>query len=125
MSFWESITFEGAATKLAGLVGAVISTRFLQGTFPERCFMALSGAAISFYTAPYVSKTTGLPEGLAGFLLGLFGMAIVSKAWEYWQSAPIGLYVNDWLRRKFGVKDSAGADCEIPAAPGSPGKDGK
>ena len=48
----------------------------------------------------------GIPEGLSGFLLGLFGMAIASRFWEWIQTTPIaGVWqiVIDWLKKKAGV----------------------
>ena len=59
--------------RLAGVAGAMVSMRFLQGTFLARSTMALGGAAISFYASPTMALRSGLPEGLSGFLLGLFG----------------------------------------------------
>ncbi len=77
------------AVKLAGLVGAVVSMQFLQGSWPARVNLALSGAAISYFAAPYLSAKIGLPEGLTGFLLGLFGMAVASRVWEWIQTTPV------------------------------------
>ena len=68
--------------KLSGVVGSLVSLRFIAGTWPERFTMALGGSALSLYSSTYVAERTGLPEGLSGFLLGLFGMAIAAKVWE-------------------------------------------
>lgn len=75
--------------KLAGVAGAALSLRFVSGSWPERLTMALGGAVVSYYAAPWVAQRIGLPEGLAGFLLGLFGMALISKVWEAIQQTPI------------------------------------
>ena len=75
--------------KGAGVAGAALSLRFVAGTWPERLTMAVGGAVVSYYAAPWVSAKIGLPEGLAGFLLGLFGMALISKIWEAIQQTPI------------------------------------
>ena len=77
------------ATKFAGFAGAFLSLKFIQGSWPERIVMAFGGSVISFYGAPWASLKTGLPEGLCGFLLGLFGMAICAKVWEMIQATPI------------------------------------
>lgn len=93
------------ATKLAGFAGAFISLKFIQGSWPERIIMALGGSLISYYGSPWASSRTGLPEGLCGFLLGLFGMAICAKVWELIQQAPVASFwqpVLDWWKRKFG-----------------------
>lgn len=81
--------FEAIAVKLAGVAGAVVSMRFLQGTLLERLSMATSGALLSYYLAPHISMRLGIPEGLTGFLVGFFGMAVASRAWEAVQAFPI------------------------------------
>lgn len=80
---------EAWAAKLAGLAGAVVSMQFLQGSWLARINLAASGAAISYFAAPYLSARIGLPEGLTGFLLGLFGMAVASRVWEWIQTTPV------------------------------------
>lgn len=102
------INLDGIAAKLAGVAGAIVSMRFVQGSWPARIFMALGGAVFSYYAAPFLATKSGLPEGLAGFLLGLFGMAVVSRMWEWIQATPIvetwGIFLN-WLRRKAGLAE--------------------
>ena len=89
--------------KLSGLFGAIVSTRFLNGNWIERVTFAASGATLSYFAALYAAQKTGMPEGLAGFLLGLFGMAIVSKAWEWFQAAALGEIAIDWIRKVLGL----------------------
>jgi hypothetical protein len=96
-------SFDAVAVKLSGLVGAIVSMRFLSGTWPQRIFTALAGAVVSYYFAPWLAIRIGIPEGLTGFLLGLFGMAVLSRGWELVQAAPIGEIWNlalDWFRRR-------------------------
>ncbi len=76
--------------KGAGVLGACASLAFLRGSWPERIAMAIGGSVVSYYAAPWMAGTTGLPQGLAGFLLGLFGMAVCGKVWEAIQAAPLG-----------------------------------
>lgn len=76
-------------TKLAGVAGAFMSLTFVKGSWPERITMAAGGAIVSLYATPLVAVKTGLPEGLSGFLLGLFGMAICAKVWEVIQATPV------------------------------------
>lgn len=75
--------------KLAGVAGAAASLAFLKGSWSERLIMAVSGSIVSYYAAPWMSGITGLPPGLSGFLLGLFGMACCAKVWEAIQATPI------------------------------------
>jgi pilus assembly protein TadC len=93
-------------TKLAGFAGACASLTFVKGSWLERISMAVGGAIVSLYSTPWAAGKTGLPEGLSGFLLGLFGMAICAKIWETIQATPIAeLWKSalDVLKRKLGA----------------------
>lgn len=93
------------AAKLAGVAGALVSMRFLQGTWPERISTAAAGAILSYYMADWLAAKVGLPLGLTGFLLGLFGMAVMSRAWEWVQTTPVAAIwqiVLGWFGRKTG-----------------------
>lgn len=79
---------DSAASRFAGVLGALVSMRYLSGSWPAKVSMALSGAVLSYYASPHIAERIGVPEGLAGFLLGLFGMAVVSRAWEAVQAFP-------------------------------------
>ena len=81
--------FDALAAKFAGVLGAAVSMRYLQGSWMARISMAASGSLGAYYAAPYLSGVLGIPEGLMGFLVGMFGMAIVSRAWEAVQAVPI------------------------------------
>lgn len=87
MVTWEGL--ESIAAKLAGIAGALVSMRFLKGTVVEKLTMAAGGAVFSFFAADFVATKTSVPPGLSGFLLGLFGMSILSRAWEWFQSTTI------------------------------------
>ena len=69
---------------IAGMVGAFVSLRFIDGTKTEKGIMAIGGSAMSYFgtspTADYLHMANG--EGLVGFMIGLFGMAVVSKVYE-------------------------------------------
>lgn len=82
--------FDALAAKLAGVLGAAVSMRYLRGSWTARLSMAVSGSLVAYYASPYLSLMLGIPEGLAGFLTGMFGTAIASRAWEAVQAAPVG-----------------------------------
>jgi hypothetical protein len=89
----------------AKLAGALVSMRFLQGSWPERALTALAGAVLSYYTTDWLAAKVGLPLGLTGFLLGLFGMAVMSRAWEWVQATPVARIwdaILGWFQRKTG-----------------------
>lgn len=102
----DNINFDAIAVKLAGAFGAVVSMRFMQGSWPARVSMAVSGALISYFATPYLSQRSGIPEGLCGFLVGLFGMAVVSRVWEWVQTTPVAelwKIAVAWLKKFAGV----------------------
>lgn len=75
--------------KLSGVAGSVLSLKYIKGsTWVERLTMVAGGSILSLYAAPYLARKTDMPEGLVGFLLGVFGMAVVAKVWEAIQLTP-------------------------------------
>ena len=92
--------------KGSGLAGAVLSLNFVKGTWPERITMAIGGAIVSLYVTPFAAQKTSLPESLAGFLLGMFGMAITAKVWELIQATPIS---DLWVATINAIKTKLGA----------------
>lgn len=97
-----------AAKLLAGLAGSVVSLRFVQGTIAERVFMGIGGAALSYYATTPAAQWVGVrdAEGLVGFLIGLFGMAIMAKIYEVILLADSGKMASDlWetIKRKWGA----------------------
>ena len=70
------------AKLIAAVGGALISMVKWQGTLVERIIMGVAGVMVSYFASDAVSAYTHLPPGLTGFLLGLFGMAIVGKLWD-------------------------------------------
>lgn len=92
---WSDL--ETWSLRLSGVVGALISMRFVTGTLKQRAVMAIGGAAFSFYATDFVVSKLSLPPGLAGFLLGLFGMSILSRLWEWLQTSDFISSVIDFL----------------------------
>lgn len=75
--------------KLSGVAGACLSLAYMKGPPVERITNAIGGAIVSLYTSGWLSTKTGMPEGLTGFLMGLFGMAICAKVWDLIQITPL------------------------------------
>ena len=67
---------------LTATAGAVVSMAKWPGTLVERAVMGAAGVVVSYFASDAVSGWTGVPPGLCGFLLGLFGMSIVGKIWD-------------------------------------------
>lgn len=92
----------------AGVAGAVVSLRFVQGSYPERLTMAIGGAALSYFGTTPLADWLQAPkaEGVIGFFIGLFGMAIVAKMYEVIQLIDAKQIATDlWetVRRKWGA----------------------
>ena len=96
------------AKLLAGICGSAVSLRFVQGTLAERLFMGVGGASLSYYASTPAAAWVGIPdgEGLVGFLIGLFGMAIMAKVYEVIQLLDAKQIASDawaWMVRKWGA----------------------
>lgn len=92
----------------AGAVGAAVSLKFIKGTLLERTSMAIGGAALSYYGTTPAATWANVPdvEGLIGFMIGLFGMAIVAKLYEVimlLDAKQIAVDFWEWVKRKWGA----------------------
>lgn len=91
---------------VSGIVGAFVSLKFVPGTWPERLFMVSAGAFLSYVATDPLASYLGMgkeAQGLVGFLVGLFGMAILSKLYEAFVSLDAKRMASDawdWLLRK-------------------------
>ena len=86
--------------RFAGVAGALVSMRFVNGSLFERLLMMIGGAFFSFYATEWTAQWLSLPQGLTGFLLGLFGMSVLSRVWEWVQSTnAVSGFLDAWLRK--------------------------
>lgn len=67
---------------LPGTIGAIVALRWISGTPLQRIAAVVGGAAASWYAGEHVAVAFEVGVGLAGFLVGLFGMALASKVFE-------------------------------------------
>jgi hypothetical protein len=93
---------------IAATCGALVSLRFVTGTIPERICMAGGGAAFSYYASTPAAIWLGMSnaEGLVGFLIGLFGMAVMAKIYEVIQLTDATKIASDAveaIKRKWGA----------------------
>ena len=104
----DSFNFQEASLVkiISGVVGALVSLKFIQGTWLEKSFMALGGSCLSYFATSPIANWLNIEntEGLIGFIVGLFGMAIVAKIYELIQvidaKQVVGIFL-DWLARKW------------------------
>jgi hypothetical protein len=76
-------TLDAALTRHApGFLGAVAALLWVRDTWPRRVVYTLAGMAASYYGAPPAAAFAQSPEGLVGFFMGLFSMAVAAKVFE-------------------------------------------
>ena len=96
----------GLVKIISGVVGALVSLKFVQGTWVEKIFMAFGGSCLSYFATSPIARWIDMEntEGLIGFIIGLFGMAIVAKIYELIQvidaKQAMTIFL-DWLARKW------------------------
>ncbi len=91
-----------------GLIGAIGATFFMRDPWAVRLGMVIPGAALSFYGSGWASQHTGMPEGLAGFLLGLLGMILFGRIISTWQALDLNALLMDlWQSIKARIFGSA------------------
>jgi len=86
-----------------GLFGALGAIWFLRGSWPVRVGLAVPGCALSYFAADEISRVSGMPPGLSGFLVGLLGMVFVAKVVETWQGLDLSAIIKRWLQKRLGV----------------------
>ena len=91
-----------------GIIGALVAIPFTQGPLLMRASMFMGGASLSYFGAVPLAVAMGMTSGagLAGFVLGLFGMSIASKVYEgiaTFATADVSKAVIDWIRKRLGV----------------------
>lgn len=86
-----------------GIAGSLVSMLFIKDVWPRRVAMFAAGAALSIFGTPWASRVTGLDIGFAGFVLGLFGMAIVAKLFQFWEKFELGAILVEWARKVLGL----------------------
>jgi len=90
---------------VAGPLGALSALLWVKDTWPRKIGMVLAGVALSYYATPAVAAWANLQQGLAGYLLGLFGMAAVSKLFATWDALDLGALLRRFLAKKLDVED--------------------
>lgn len=82
-----------------GLFGAVAAMLWIKDTWPRRVGFTFAGASASHYASGAVAAWSGMDEGLAGFLVGLFSMAIAAKVFEALEAFKSSDLVDRLLKR--------------------------
>lgn len=91
------------ATFIAGLIGGVLSLKFIEGlsTWPQKVSTALGGAFAATYLAPFVVDHLAIKSGEYGvaFVIGLFGMSFFAALTKTIQGTDWSELLKGWFRR--------------------------
>jgi hypothetical protein len=83
----------------SGLMGSVAAMLWIRDTWPRRVGYVLAGAMASHYAAPHLARWSSTDEALAGFLVGLFSMALAAKVFETLEAMQASQLLDRLLRR--------------------------
>lgn len=84
-------------------VGALLSARWLNGTWPQKLSMIVGGIALASIVGPWLEDMTAIPGNVVGALCGLFGIAIIDGLYRAWNDLNLGLLLREIIRAKFGL----------------------
>lgn len=93
-----------ALRALPGCLGSLFAMLFFRE--PDLLRSAgffLAGGTTAWYSYAWVASRSGVSEGLASFLVGLFSMAIVRKLFDIWDKFDLGSIIVEWVRKLFGL----------------------
>lgn len=82
-----------------GALGAMVALRWIQGTPMQRVTSFGGGISASYYGTPHLANLLGVQPGMAGFLIGLFGMAIAAKVFDGIASLNVSEVLSRVLRK--------------------------
>jgi hypothetical protein len=82
-----------------GVLGSLAALLWIKDTWPRRMGYVLAGSAASHYASPYAALLLNTDQGLAGFLIGLFSMAVAAKCFETIESVKAAEMFDRLLKR--------------------------
>lgn len=85
-----------------GVVGSLVAVGLMRDVSPWRRFSAfVSGAACSYFVADTVTALwPAIKPGFAGFVIGLFGMALILKVYETLDEVRPAQWLRDFLVKR-------------------------
>lgn len=85
-----------------GLIGSLVAVGLMRDVSPSRRVIAfIAGAACSYYGSDtVVLMLPAVKEGFAGFVIGLFGMALVVKVYETLDDIKPAQLLRDFLSKR-------------------------
>jgi hypothetical protein len=95
---------DDAIKAVPGFLGSAFATLFFnEPHWIRRIGVFLAGASLSWYASAWIASRSGMDEGFAGFLVGLFGMSVVKKIFDLWTSFDLSSILSDWIRKVLGL----------------------
>lgn len=80
-----------------GFVGALGSLRYSRGPFIGRALQIPLFGVLAYYGCDWVAAKTGMPPGLSGLFLGLFGPVTIGKLHDTWERFDLTELVKSWV----------------------------
>ena len=93
---------------LPGVIGSAGALLWIKAPWPRRVAMLALGSAASYYGGAHIAGLFGMGEGLAGFLVGLFGMSVVDSIFKTWAELGLTSIVREWIRARLGLSPKGG-----------------
>lgn len=91
-----------------GIAGSVVALFFMRRPLFTMIGMFIGGCALAFFGSGAIASWLDVQryEGLVGFVMGLFGMALVGKVYDTIEAIKVDdlwRAVLDWVRKTMGV----------------------
>lgn len=96
------------AKAVPGVLGSISAVLLMRADLKTSAAIVLPGSALAYYGGLWVGNLVGMPETLAGYLVGLGGMAFMAKVIETWQKFDLGSILGDFIRKILGLPQKEG-----------------
>src|SRR5574337_231350 len=83
-----------------GILGSIGALWWIHGPWHKRMAMVALGIAASVHGSAYIATTFGMSEGLAGLLIGLFGMSVVDSIFKTWAELGLTPMLREFIRAR-------------------------
>lgn len=91
------------AKAVPGVLGSLSAVLLMRADWKTSAAIVLPGSALAYYGGAWVGNLVGMPDTLAGYLVGLGGMAFMAKVIETWQRLDLGAILGETLRKWLGL----------------------
>lgn len=81
------------AKAVPGVLGSITAVLLMRAPWKTAAAIVLPGTAMAYYGGAWVGHLVGMPETLAGYLVGVGGMAFMAKVLETWQRLDIEKWI--------------------------------